>query len=350
MRAECVIHAVAQPDYILRHRTHKQSHWTGIMEASERQIAVAFPRSVDTIRRVGLGPLRHVPHTGSTNDDLIREARSGFAERCVLVADHQTAGRGRMGRRWRDTGPAAEAPGALLVSFRLPGAITDATGRMAAVSAAALSAVADIADPLTTVSAAAARPGAVVLSKWPNDIIVEFPSVRHGSYSDPEKSVRSPEKPTRSYDSGRSMPIQSGKLAGVLAESVNSPISVVVVGLGLNLLPVPAEPGSISLREMGVEVTRDQLLSRLLAVLPAYLADPHLARTALRSASATVGRRVRVEQADGAVLTGTAMDIDSQGRLVIDTSSGRRLVETGDVHHLRSITTANRSSDRSVGG
>ena len=250
--------------------------------------------SVAAAQQAGLAPLRHTACTGSTNDDLVEEARRGVTGTCVLVADHQTAGRGRMGRRWSD------AAGSLLVSFRIPGPLAGASGRVAAVSAAALTAAA------SAVHAEAASPSPAVLSKWPNDLVVESASAS-----------------------------LSGKLAGVLAEAVDGAHPAVVVGLGLNLEPVPDEPRAVCLRQLGARVTRDELLASLLYALGQFLRDPAGAWLVLRRSSATLGRRVRVELPDGTVFTGLASAIDGQGRLVVETAGGARIVQAADVSRVR---------------
>lgn len=243
--------------------------------------------SEEAARRAGLGPLRHVIETGSTNDDLAAEARRGEVAAALLVADRQTAGRGRLDRRWRD------APGAsLLVSFRLPVSGSDWSAPAVAVTAAAR-------------AAAAAFLAVPVLSKWPNDLVIDHPPA-------------------------------PGKLAGVLSELVDGPRPVVIVGLGLNLGPVGNEPGATSLAQAGaVSVDRDRFLARLLGELPAYLADPGRARRELKAASATIGRRVRVERAGAPPLEGEARDIDRLGRLVMVAAGAEHLVDAGDVVHLR---------------
>ena len=252
--------------------------------------------SSEAARRAGLAPLLHTVSTGSTNDDLALAARRGDRTPAVLVADHQTAGKGRLGRRWTDTGAdGASGPEAsLLVSFRLPATVGESFGRAAAVAAAALVAAAE------ALSGSAAE----VRAKWPNDLLLEAPGA-------------------------------SGKLAGILSEIVEGDPPVVVVGLGLNVAAAPAEPGAVSLAEAGGHGSRDQVLASLLGALGGYLADPARAREDLRAASATIGREVRVEFADGRSVEGTALDIDEAGRLVV-ASGGRELrIEAGDVHHLR---------------
>lgn len=254
-----------------------------------------LPLSSAAARRAGLPPLLHTVSTGSTNDDLALAARRGDRTPAILVADHQTAGKGRLGRRWIDTADGASGPEAsLLVSFRLPAAIAESFGRAAAVAAAALAGATE------ALSGSAAE----IRAKWPNDLLLEAPAV-------------------------------SGKLAGVLSEIVEGDPPVVVVGLGLNVAAAPAEPGAVSLAEAGGHGTRDQVLASLLDALGGYLADPARAREDLKAASATIGREVRVEFADGGSVEGTALDIDEAGRLVV--ASGRRelRIDAGDVYHLR---------------
>lgn len=294
------------------------------------QLQKVLPQSLLAARKTGLTPLRHVCSTGSTNDDLVGEAHNGFRHTCVLVADHQTAGKGRLGRRWLDAG---ETTGSLLASFRFPSPLDEAVHKVAAVSAAALSVVesllADVASeillesglergaarvaknapPLTGESALddARVLSPRVLSKWPNDLIIESPTV-------------------------------SGKLAGVLAQTVSGTNPVVVVGFGLNIAAISEEPSAIGLQQLNIEINRDELLSGILRALPRYLANPGLSRDIMKSASATIGREVRIEYIDGSVVTGVACDLDGQGRLIVNTPAGLQKVETADVHHLRENT------------
>ena len=255
-----------------------------------------LPLSCEAVRRAGLGELRHTAATGSTNDDLAHQARLGDRLPAVLVADHQTAGRGRLGRRWSDaaTGPQG-SEASLLVSFRLAAPVSGAIDCVAAVSASALAAA----------SGALPDGGAAVRAKWPNDLLIESGEV-------------------------------SGKLAGVLSEIVDGDPPVVVVGLGLNIAAAPGEPGAVSLAQTGSAVTRDELLAWIIDELPGYLADPGRARADLRVASATLGREVRVDRTDGASVVGTAVDIDASGRLVLAGDHGEAVIDTGDVFHLRS--------------
>jgi len=231
----------------------------------------------------------------STNAYLHRQARLGAPEGTVAVAAHQSAGRGRLNRRWE------APPGAsLLVSvlFRPdldPAELHLCTAAMALAAAEACRRVAGVGPVL----------------KWPNDVLVA-----------------------------------EEKLAGVLAEAVfdEGPDGAVavVVGLGLNIdWPGPEGAGGTSLRALGAEkVDRPELLDTLLDALSTRraLLDSGEGRrqvvAELRNRCATLGRRVRVELASESVV-GMATEIDEGGHLVVRTPDGPRTVSAGDVVHLR---------------
>ncbi|MEZ5243848.1 MAG: biotin--[acetyl-CoA-carboxylase] ligase [Acidimicrobiales bacterium] len=259
------------------------------MDPSDATSADGFlPLSSATAKAVGPGPLRHVASTGSTNTDLADEARAGDSSGTVLVTDHQTAGRGRLDRVWEDV------PGdALLVSFRIPTPATGAGGVVRALGAAARAAV----DGLCRDR---------VLAKWPNDLVVVDGAA-------------------------------PGKLAGLLAEFVGGDTPCVVVGIGINIRPVADLPGATSMVECGGPDDRDRVLAALLEELGPRLADGSGVLDDLRTHSATIGSRVRVEMPDGIELRGDAVDLTADGELVVQSDDGvDHVVSTGDVVHLRS--------------
>lgn len=215
-----------------------------------------------------------VDETGSTNTDLLAAAESGAPDRSVLVARHQTAGRGRLDRRWE-----APAGANLLVSllFRdIPEHPHELTQRVALAAAAACAAVAGVRPQL----------------KWPNDLLVD-----------------------------------GAKLAGVLAQAQVGAEPVVVVGIGVNCRWAP--PGAARL---GDHVDPVALLDRMLREYDALPADVW---PAYRAGLATIGMRVRVELVDGE-LYGTAVDVERDGRLLVRDDTGVvHPLATGDVVHLR---------------
>jgi BirA family biotin operon repressor/biotin-[acetyl-CoA-carboxylase] ligase len=237
---------------------------------------------------------------GSTNDLAKELAGAGAPEGTVVVAGEQTAGRGRLGRRWL-----APPGSALLCSilFRPTLPLRSAPQLTMIVSLAAADAAASVA-------------GLDVALKWPNDLVVAW-----------EEDGASPEW---------------RKLAGLLTETGvrGEQLDFVVVGLGLNVnLPVEIlpqiAPGATSLQaETGRRVDREALLAALLARVEGRYADlqaggsPH-AEWAARLA--TLGRRVRATTAGGSV-EGVAEAVDADGALLLRATDGtlHRLV-AGDV-------------------
>jgi BirA family transcriptional regulator, biotin operon repressor / biotin---[acetyl-CoA-carboxylase] ligase len=240
------------------------------------------------------GDVRLLDEVDSTNRVLLDEAHRGAPEGLVAVADHQTAGRGRLGRTW------SAAPGtALLVSVLLRPTLP--VDRLHTVGMAAGLATADGVEEVAGV-----RPGL----KWPNDLVVD-----------------------------------DRKLAGLLAELATAGGSqVVVLGVGINVTGVPAEvAGTATSCEAvaGRPVDRSALLAAFLSALEVRYstlvaaggADATLA--AYRAACDTLGRPVRVELA-GRTLEGTATDVAWNGQLLLtDAGGGRTAVTAGDVVHLR---------------
>lgn len=236
--------------------------------------------------RAGFAELRHVGRTGSTNSDLVAEARDGKRHRVVLVADHQSAGRGRLDREWVDTG------GALLVSFRLNADPRRAQQLMAAASAA----VRSVAD---------AHLRMPVLVKWPNDIVV----VSDGAVQ---------------------------KLSGLLSEWVDGVDPVVVIGMGVNIASIDSVESSASIEQFGSVLSRDQLLAEIIDGFSERVELPDQVREEVRANSATLGSRVDIELPGGRHLAGLASALDDDGRLVVLDDDGQsHLIAAGEVVHSR---------------
>ena len=243
----------------------------------------------------GQWQIRWLDEVGSTNTTARDQARQGAAEGLVIVADHQTAGRGRLDRQWESP------PGANLLASVLLRPECDAGDVHLCTGALALAA----ADACQEVA------GVEPVLKWPNDLLV----------------------------GGR-------KLAGVLAEAEFSggALVAVVAGIGLNVAwPGPDGAGGTCLDDVGAAaqpVDRRVLLERLLDALAARRGslDHASGRLALadevRRRCATLGQAVRVVL-PGEELTGLATAIDDAGQLVVETAAGPRRVTAGDVVHLR---------------
>lgn len=257
--------------------------------------------------------VRWVAETGSTNADVMELARDGAPEGIVVVADHQTAGRGRAGRSW--TAP-SEASLLASVLLRPPASAVDLTTTAVAVSAAeALELLAGFEPRL----------------KWPNDLV--WP----GDGSAPDRKLAGilaeADWPAGSTaDAGYRVPDPDERLA-------------VVVGIGINvawpddlpddLADIAIACNHISDRPIDREALLVALLERLAVWYPALVSgdrEPLLA--AWRARSATLGRRVRVDLGREQV-EGLAADITSSGHLVVETEHGPRRIAVGDVVHLR---------------
>jgi len=251
------------------------------------------------------------PVTGSTNADLLDRASRGAPEGTVLAAESQSAGRGRLGRAWVAPSRASLTFSLLLRPEQVPPARRGWLPLLAGVA---------LAGAVQTVTAVP------VTLKWPNDLLCG-----------------------------------PAKLAGILAEAAGD---AVVIGIGLNVSTEPAElpppgPGALpatSLRiltaadratstEAGT-VAREPLLIEILAAferwyLPWRQAGGDPERSGLRAEytrlCGTIGQQVRVERPGAQLLSGLAVGVDPDGRLLVRPSSvsSELAVAAGDVVHLR---------------
>jgi BirA family transcriptional regulator, biotin operon repressor / biotin---[acetyl-CoA-carboxylase] ligase len=241
-----------------------------------------------------------VEEAGSTNALVSERARSGGPEGLVVAAEHQTAGRGRLDRSWV-TPPRSGLTFSVLLRPAVPAAAWPWLPLLAG----------------HCVSTALRTAGFDASVKWPNDVL---------------------------------LPVDGGdrKVAGILVERVETPTGpAAVVGIGLNVgmtaeeLPVPE---ATSLALAGDVPDRTELLGLLLDTLwDTYVAwqaggDQAAERLAASYAAgcSTLGRNVRVALPAGETLSGTAVSIDTNGRLVVSTADGgRTAVGAGDVVHVR---------------
>lgn len=259
------------------------------------------PLSAPALRAAVLRPgglwreIRVVDQTGSTNADLLAETADGSPEGTVLVAEAQSAGRGRMSRRWVSQPRAALTFSVLLRPARVPAARWGWLPLLAGVAVA---------------SALRAEASVDASLKWPNDVLAG-----------------------------------GAKLAGILAEQSGG---AVVVGAGINVsasraeLPVP-DATSLAL-EGASSLDRDRLLAAILSGLERrYLAwsgspgdaDSSGLRAQYRELCQTLGREVKVTIPGGTEVTGVAADVDADGRLVVRSAAGPVPVSAGDVIHVR---------------
>jgi len=241
----------------------------------------------------------YLDEVDSTNSEAARQARAGCAEGLVVVADAQTAGRGRLHRQW------VSPPGVNLyfsVVLRPRVAPTKIMQLSLVTGVAVHQALRDVAATLD------------VRIKWPNDLLI----------------------------GGR-------KLCGILCESEIEAdlVHQLVVGVGVNVngrsFPLPLGETATSLRmETGDLASRPALLARVLNRFEQLYEiwcragdlEPFLPE--LNRHSFLVGHRVSIE-GPGCTFDGVSETITSDGALVVRLDSGqRRMVATGDVHVVSS--------------
>jgi BirA family transcriptional regulator, biotin operon repressor / biotin---[acetyl-CoA-carboxylase] ligase len=237
--------------------------------------------------------------TTSTNDVGVRLAESGAAEGTTVVADMQTAGRGRHGRIW------FSPPGAgLYVSVIVrPGRALTSGGHPAG--------LVTLASGVAIAEAVHAVTGLPAEIKWPNDIV-----------------------------------IGSRKLAGILAEAaVQSDMpQFIVIGFGINLQPA-AYPPELASRatsieaEMNRSVDRGLMLAEALAALGERCGDLRAGRFDAilsawrRLAPSLPGARVEWDS-PGGIVRGRAEDIDQHGALLVDVGGKIERVVAGEIRWL----------------
>jgi BirA family transcriptional regulator, biotin operon repressor / biotin---[acetyl-CoA-carboxylase] ligase len=268
--------------------------------------------------------IRVLPEVDSTNKAMAGAAADGAPHGSVLVAESQSAGRGRLGRSWQAPARSGLFLSVLVRPEQVPPGQWGWLPLLAGV--AARSAVAGLAK-------------LDVALKWPNDLIIEDPAdpAQASTQGAPAKSG-----PADGYGAGR-------KLGGILVERVCVGAPAAVVGIGLNVTlradELPA-PHATSLALAGAEVTdRDTLLRALLRSFGTWYGEWAAAAgdaeqcgllSAYRAACATIGREVRAELPGGAAISGLAASVDGQGRLVIRTADGAQTpLSAGDLIHLR---------------
>lgn len=236
-----------------------------------------------------------VDRVESTNAVVADRARGGERSGLVVVAEEQTAGRGRLDRSW-ETPPRAGLTFSVLVR---PAATVDQWTWLPLVAGYAAGWVLREHDVDARL-------------KWPNDVTVG-----------------------------------DRKIGGILTEFVPGPTPGVVVGVGLNVtttreeLPVP-EATSVQL-ETGAAVDRTDLLAAYLRTFERVLSEWELNPDGFADDYAqvctTIGSRVRVDLPGGDQVTGTATGVGDHGMLLLDTAEGPTSVAAGDVVHLRGAGT-----------
>ena len=259
----------------------------------------------ELVKGISLGPVRYYGSIGSTNDEAARWASRDTPHLSLIVADEQTAGRGRLGRRWFTPAGTALAFSLVLRSEFLPVSQTD---RLLAITRLTA---------LGTVAVCSALSQSYDLApriKWPNDVLL----------------------------AGR-------KTSGVLAEAYwqGEKLQAVILGIGINVArnSMPPEeglrfPATCVEAILGQSVDRWALLVGVLKKLVGWLPrlfsaefisywDDHLAYR---------GEQVRIFNDNNSPLEGQILGLDEQGALRLCTSDGQVIaLQTGEIH-LRPLT------------
>lgn len=233
-------------------------------------------------------PLLYFRDIGSTNTEAVALARTGTAEGTLLLTDHQTAGRGRIGRVWQSL-PGQQLQFSLILHPTFPPHFLV------------------MASALAVVEAIRVETGLDAAIKWPNDVLI----------------------------GGR-------KVAGILIEASGG---AVVLGIGVNVNSTLAGWPELAARATtladatGSQVIREALAAAILTRLDASYADlqqrGEVAQQAIRAAwrgqLETLGRAVVIHQ-NGGEVRGVAEDVDAGGELIVREANGtRQIITWGDV-------------------
>tara|TARA_Y100000590_G_scaffold26839_1_gene30201 strand:+ start:7898 stop:8740 length:843 start_codon:yes stop_codon:yes gene_type:complete len=270
----------------------------------------------DAVEKTRFNDVTWVIEIPSTNTALLERARQGALEGEVIIADLQTAGRGRRGRTW--TAPAGTS---LMMSILLRPPTeslppSDASLATSALALAARNAVADLTDVNLEI-------------KWPNDLVIDTP-----------------------FDQHVEADIGYRKVAGILTETLihDASVDALVIGIGINTGwgVVPAELRSIatSLDVLsGSSIGRSALALKILQNLEVEytsLLHPNGKQQLLqevRKHSGTLGKQVRVQlgtEPKIQQIVGRAVDLDEHGQLILETENNEvQVIAAGDVEHLR---------------
>ncbi len=239
------------------------------------------------LERIGVqAPVRFDEVTRSTQLSALDLAREGAPEWTLVAANHQTEGRGRLGRSWVD-----EEGQALMFSLVLrPELHPEQAGLLTLLAGWAM-------------ASACRLSGAQVRCKWPNDLVLE-----------------------------------EGKVGGVLAESLleGDRFAFVVLGLGVNVGEAPYVHDAAGLGGVDpADLLEDFLKTFARRYEPTHPAFAGAVLAAYRDVCVTLGRQVGATTVKGGRVEGRAVDVDEAGGLVVQTAGGFQVVRFGQIRHLR---------------
>jgi len=264
---------------------------------SVQVVARSASTNTDLLERARIAPNARASGFGNLHDHPDRVGRrQADTQPCLLVAEHQTAGRGRLGRSWRSARGAS-----LTFSLALPLAPRDWSGLSLAVGVA----LAEAMQPTV--------PAVRLGLKWPNDLwIVDGAAAWSGR-----------------------------KLGGVLIETLAAGEQrLAVIGIGINIarmpepLPIDLQDRLAYLRELDAAATAPETLARI--ALPLVLALKTFERDGFgafieRHAAHDLLRDQAIETTDSRAPGGIARGVDRQGALRVETADGVQLISSGEV-------------------
>jgi BirA family biotin operon repressor/biotin-[acetyl-CoA-carboxylase] ligase len=244
------------------------------------------------LSKLPIGDVRYFDSIGSTNNEALAWAASGARDLSLVIADEQTAGRGRLDRKWYTPKGTALAFSLIL---RPTAQEKPHLTRMIGLAALAITDALRIRELVAQI-------------KWPNDVLLN----------------------------GR-------KVAGILVESVWSgeEVDCLVIGIGINVrkgaVPSPdllLFPATSLEEALGPDVERAKILHDVLAGILAL--RPHSGSDSFISSWEKVlafrGEQVQVEEGNGTFITGKLLGLESDGSLKLSKEDGKSLtVRFGDV-------------------
>ncbi|MDO8732838.1 MAG: biotin--[acetyl-CoA-carboxylase] ligase [Actinomycetota bacterium] len=263
------------------------------MTDPDARTALDMPALIADLQAAGwAGPIPTLlDTTESTNSDVARLAEAGAVEGSCIVAEHQSAGRGRLDRQWVSPHGAGLWMSVLVRPADMPRSSWSWLPLLAGLASA---------------NAIRSVTGVQAEVKWPNDLVV----VDHSSR----------------------------KLGGILSEAHGD--DAVVVGIGLNVSMTRAElpvPTATSITLEGGSAGREALLAAVLGNFARCLARWRAQDAQLfveyRDLCASIGRVVEATLPDSVIVHGLVLDVDDNGQLIVDDGTANVMVTAGDVIH-----------------
>lgn len=261
-------------------------------------------------------PLVHADRMGSTNDRARRLAAEGATNGTLVVADRQTAGRGRTGNVW------VSPPGGIWTTTVLrPELTAAAAGRLTVAGGVAAA---------EAVAAAGADPSL----KWPNDVLLGTGKVGGVLTELVVEGIPVAGKPVSAVLPGTD-PDEATLDAVLLGIGINADLDPAALEMDREVATLRAAVGGVDPTDVAATL-HDAVLRWAERVEDRAGFEELLDR--YRELDATLGRRVRVAIRGGSeTLVGEAVALTEDGALVVETDEGRRTVTEGECERLRPV-------------